>query len=86
MVSSTGFAAFDCPINVKMPPLEQVEPSRVSCTLGFLWVGRLAGHVLLIVDGFCFDRWDASEPVHQSFLVEPSHVVQGHDFNVADVA
>jgi hypothetical protein len=41
---------------------------------------------LIVVFGFCFGGWDASETVHQALLVVPGDVVGGDELDVGEVA
>ena len=47
---------------------------------------HLAGVELIVVAGFCFGGWDASESVHEALLVVSTDVVGGDEFDVAEVA
>ena len=39
---------------------------------------------MIVVFGFCFGGWDASEAVHEALLVVPGYVVGGEVFDVAE--
>ena len=41
---------------------------------------------MIVVFGFRFGGWDASEAVHEALLVVPSNVVGGDELDVAEVA
>ena len=62
------------------------EPSRVSCTLGWLGTDRLFGRVVGIVGGLGFGGCDASEAVHEAVVVEPGDPFGGDQLDVAEVA
>ena len=47
--------------------------------------GWLASQLIVVV-GFGFGRWDASEAVHQALLVVPGDLVGGDELDVAEVA
>jgi len=46
----------------------------------------LAGVQLIVVFGFCFGGWDASEAVQEALLVVPADVVGGDELDVGEVA